>query len=491
MYSLETIPPEKHFRIFLSSTYKDLVEMRDEILEHIRSQRDIIIGMEEFPPDDRAATDYIDEQIKKSDAFVLIVGLNVGSYTQKNKRYVEHEILTAQKLKKPIFVFSPDSETEGTKYFLPIMEKNKVRTTVKYYSAKIGSSDLTTQFVRGYPNIKRRLETTPYCGLVPSEKMRHAFHFPGFNQNLRKSPELSDALVKLSHAMKLISRSHENHGEKKAAAFCVLRNFANKIFPKSSNRELFFDGGSSVIVASGEFLKYYERYGVSETNITLSTNSPHTLLNIIYTKRHKDPNLVGPALFPTDGYYDMYGTFLGDAMKDFPETTQSYWSSGKYKDYKCAESILEHTLKQRFDNTNPVIFSSVSGYATSKNKRLSGPWVKSIPNYYFKRQLMGLKVPIIMLLDEKKWRRPMLTKGSVCIYSKEQKFHESKASICYSAGFTNQIKYEDFKSYFENKKGFKVQIIEDYPDTDGKFFAACAYTKAFATALTISNDSCE
>ena len=89
---------EKKYQIFISSTYKDLIEERRKVQDTILSMCQFPIGMEMFSADDKEQWKIIQETIDSSDYYVLIIGYRYGSlikngedagisYTQKEFRY--------------------------------------------------------------------------------------------------------------------------------------------------------------------------------------------------------------------------------------------------------------------------------------------------------------------------------------------------------------------------------------------------------------------
>jgi Domain of unknown function (DUF4062) len=91
-------------QIFVSSTYKDLLEERQAAVEAILRAGHIPAGMELFAAQNKPQMDVIKEWIEESDIFCLILGARYGSIEpESGKSYVECEYDHAVKLGKPIF----------------------------------------------------------------------------------------------------------------------------------------------------------------------------------------------------------------------------------------------------------------------------------------------------------------------------------------------------------------------------------------------------
>ena len=70
---------EKKYQIFISSTYKDLIEARSKVRDAILSMMHFPVGMEMFNAADEEQWEIIQETIDSSDYYVLILGQRYGS----------------------------------------------------------------------------------------------------------------------------------------------------------------------------------------------------------------------------------------------------------------------------------------------------------------------------------------------------------------------------------------------------------------------------
>lgn len=86
---------DKRYQIFISSTYKDLIEERQKVTQAILKLYHFPIGMEMFHADNKEQWEQIKNTIDMSDYYVLIVGRYCGtliedegiSYTEKEYNY--------------------------------------------------------------------------------------------------------------------------------------------------------------------------------------------------------------------------------------------------------------------------------------------------------------------------------------------------------------------------------------------------------------------
>jgi hypothetical protein len=94
----------KKLQVFVSSTYKDLLEERQAAVDAILTAGHIPAGMELFTSGDETQLKIIHRWIEESDVFLLILGGRYGSIeTLTGKSYVQLEYEYAQKKSKKYF----------------------------------------------------------------------------------------------------------------------------------------------------------------------------------------------------------------------------------------------------------------------------------------------------------------------------------------------------------------------------------------------------
>lgn len=94
---------EKKYQVFVSSTYKDLIEERQKVVEAILNAGHIPAGMELFKAGPKQEI-IIREWIEASDIYVLILGPRYGSMNeQESISYTQWEYNLAKELGKPMF----------------------------------------------------------------------------------------------------------------------------------------------------------------------------------------------------------------------------------------------------------------------------------------------------------------------------------------------------------------------------------------------------
>jgi hypothetical protein len=96
---------ERKHQVFVSSTYKDLVEERQQVIHALLELDCIPSGMELFPAADEDAWTLIKEIIDSSDYYLLIIGGKYGSQNPEGVSYTEMEFDYAVQISKPIICF--------------------------------------------------------------------------------------------------------------------------------------------------------------------------------------------------------------------------------------------------------------------------------------------------------------------------------------------------------------------------------------------------
>lgn len=96
---------EVRYQVFVSSTFSDLKEERERVLQAILECQAFPSGMELFPSADDEQFAFIRREIDSSDYYVVIIAGRYGSLAQDGISYTEKEFDYAYENKKPIFAF--------------------------------------------------------------------------------------------------------------------------------------------------------------------------------------------------------------------------------------------------------------------------------------------------------------------------------------------------------------------------------------------------
>lgn len=99
------MPIEKREQVFVSSTYLDLVEERQAIIQTLMQADCLPAGMELFPASDDEKWALITRVIDDSDYYVLVLGGRYGSVGDDGLSFTEKEFDYAVKTGKPVMAF--------------------------------------------------------------------------------------------------------------------------------------------------------------------------------------------------------------------------------------------------------------------------------------------------------------------------------------------------------------------------------------------------
>lgn len=95
----------KRYQVFLSSTYADLKDERQKVMQTLMSMDCIPAGMELFPAMDEEQFEFIKRVIDDCDYYILIVGARYGSIDENGISYTEKEYDYAKEKGIPILAF--------------------------------------------------------------------------------------------------------------------------------------------------------------------------------------------------------------------------------------------------------------------------------------------------------------------------------------------------------------------------------------------------
>ncbi|WP_345980532.1 DUF4062 domain-containing protein [Sulfurimonas sp. HSL3-2] len=101
---------DKKYQVFISSTFIDLKNERDNIIKAILEMYHIPIGMEMFSAEDEDQWEIIRRTIDISDYYILLLGLRYGSETSEGISFTQKEYEYALERKVPILAFLLDEK---------------------------------------------------------------------------------------------------------------------------------------------------------------------------------------------------------------------------------------------------------------------------------------------------------------------------------------------------------------------------------------------
>ncbi|MGN7398062.1 DUF4062 domain-containing protein [Peribacillus frigoritolerans] len=166
---------DKKYQVFLSSTYIDLKDARQKVLETILELQQFPAGMEVFPAGDDDQWTHIKSVIDKSDYYVLILGHRYGSLAPDKLSYTEKEYDYAREKNIPVLAFirerdvpTQDFEREGSqtsqRRLLKFIEKAKANKLCRFWRTP---EDLVTKVST---SLATAFSTHPQLGWVRADQ---------------------------------------------------------------------------------------------------------------------------------------------------------------------------------------------------------------------------------------------------------------------------------------------------------------------------------
>lgn len=137
---------DKKYQVFISSTYEDLKEEREQAIKAVLEMGHIPVGMEMFSAGDEEQWQLIARQIESTDYYVIVVSHRYGAETEEGISYTEKEYDYAKSCGVPILGFVIDDkaawpadriDTDHKKKKKLDKFKNKVKSKlVQFWSGK-------------------------------------------------------------------------------------------------------------------------------------------------------------------------------------------------------------------------------------------------------------------------------------------------------------------------------------------------------------------
>ena len=148
---------QKKYTVFLSSTFDDLREERNEVIHTLLEMNCIPCGMEYFPSDNDKQFEFIKTIIDECDYYILIIAGRYGSIGKNGKSYTEMEYRYAVEKNIPILIFIHSNINSIS---LDKSEKNEQgRRNLEIFIQDV-SKDKMVKYWNGKEDLARKVSTT-------------------------------------------------------------------------------------------------------------------------------------------------------------------------------------------------------------------------------------------------------------------------------------------------------------------------------------------
>lgn len=173
-----TAPPPA-YRIFISSTYVDMIPYRDALQTAITNCDAVAYGMERFVPAPIRPLDRCYEEISNSQIYILLIGHRYGEIDKDSgKSYTELEYEKAKEIGLPILAFLLDTEKVGApekfresdvQYTALVNFKNELKNSKEITVGEFTSEkDLQEKATRAIKETINRLQAVIHTSEDPS-----------------------------------------------------------------------------------------------------------------------------------------------------------------------------------------------------------------------------------------------------------------------------------------------------------------------------------
>lgn len=191
---------EKRYQVFVSSTYADLKEERQHVMQTLMEMDCIPAGMELFPAADEEQLNFIKKIIDDSDYYLLIIGGRYGSTTSEGISYTEKEynyaldrdlkvIAFVHKNPEELAVNKTDNDPEAAKKLIEFTERVKAGRLVKFWSSPDQLPGLVSL------SLAKTIKTYPAVGWVRANIVSSADTLSEINELRKENHELKQKIV--------------------------------------------------------------------------------------------------------------------------------------------------------------------------------------------------------------------------------------------------------------------------------------------------------
>ena len=212
----------KRYQVFLSSTYEDLKEERNEVLQALLELDCIPSGMEYFPATDDTQWNYIKGLIEICDYYMVVIGGRYGSEDENGMSYTEKEYRYALSQNIPVIAFyhnSPEnlpvnktdndnSKKEKLKSFKKLVQKKLCKSWENKDQLGAIASRSMSQLIKSHPRTGWVRANQPANEKVISELLEAKETIEKLNFELKEYKDFEIDTNELSNEDDIINLSY-------------------------------------------------------------------------------------------------------------------------------------------------------------------------------------------------------------------------------------------------------------------------------------------
>lgn len=318
----------KKYQVFISSTYEDLKDERDQAIKAVLEMGHIPLGMEMFSAGDEEQWQLIARQIEATDYYVVIVGHRYGSETDEGISYTEKEYDYAKQCGVPILGFVIDdkaswpydkTDNDASKKDKLDLFKSKVKSKlVHFWSSKEDLHGKVSISLIKIMNTHPRIGWTRSDEAIGPEVTKEISRLSTENANLRKDIEKlrvvkdsqEDQVKEVARIMfdnkytisvrETKTPNWDTADKYQTSLFSIFKHIAPNLINESSNLKI-----SQDIALGLHGVNYCQKIPVA-TNIVLGLITDFVALEVIEPSKKKHP------VSDTGQYWTLTG--LGEAF---------------------------------------------------------------------------------------------------------------------------------------------------------------------------------
>ena len=419
----------RRYEVFVGSTFRELKDARQQIIDAILLAGHIPCGTELWPAEPQAPLGVIADYLHPCDIHVLIIGYRYGSLVpNENKSFTHWEYEQSKRAKRPLLVFLLDKDeakAERAKLFKDGLDKDSPEHKYDDFRKELEKQEnfMLVHFKMencGIPKLAGdciaalgRLTTFGLASgqLSPTSGWIRADSYAGESlMAIEGNRFLKRVMDQIRRFEVLAHRVTERVDEKEAMArhfwFYMqsrIRDWAKRQQPQKAGKadmNLFFESGSSLAYVALEFEEavlneagVHEHWHIRTNNILcLLQFELHTALDgRRFPDGKPDPRDKYGAIFPQD---------WGVLHREPPKKPR--------KDLSGAEKEAVNKLRRDFcQHGRTFVLAAASGWDTKNDEKgFRGPHVGSHKNMLFKRAIFTSGDPVVLFLDAEKLADP-------------------------------------------------------------------------------------
>jgi len=195
---------EKRYQVFVSSTYADLKDERQKVMQALMELDCIPAGMELFPAADEEQFDFIKKIIDDCDYYLIIIGGRYGSITSRGISYTEQEYDYALKCGLRVVALlheNPEAIPFGKSEQDPELRNRLVAFRERVATDRLVRFWRTADQLPGIValSLSKTIKMYPAVGWVRADRASSEELLAEINELRKQNGQLQDSLSKVSN----------------------------------------------------------------------------------------------------------------------------------------------------------------------------------------------------------------------------------------------------------------------------------------------------